>query len=176
MDQNNGLEAKVSERGTRNTLTMGLGEIPPLLIKFSLQGQTWLMGKTIRTMEDHMINAQISHSMEKMEIDPEKNLSTTPMGTGEKIEIFLVLNRLNKETSHIIISIANQELINLTTLLSADLITELRLVSHLTNTKSHKAIIRHHLMLFTSAQFTIPIMNNQIFAHYTTKISELEHR
>ena len=66
------------------------------------------------------------------------------MGTGETMESFLVLHRLKEETSHKITPIANQEVANLTTRFSADLITNLRLVLHLTNTNSHKAMIRHH--------------------------------
>ena len=54
--------------------------------------------------------------------------------------------------------------------------TDLQLVFHLTNTSSHKAIIRHHLMSFASPPLTIPLMNYQIFARWTTKVSELEHR
>ena len=60
-----------------------------------------------------------------MEIDLEMDLSTTRMGTGETIEIFPVLHRLKRETSHKIIPIANQKVISLTTLLSAYLTIDL---------------------------------------------------
>ena len=70
MDQNNGLESKFSKKNEiRTTLTMDFGEKPLLLIRISLQDQTSHMGKTIRTKEHLMINAQISHSTEAMEID-----------------------------------------------------------------------------------------------------------
>ena len=39
-----------------------------------------------------MINAQISYSMEAMEIDLEMDLSTIIIGTGEIVETFLVLH------------------------------------------------------------------------------------
>ena len=39
MEQNDGLEAKISKEETRTILTMDL-EIPPLLIRVSLQDQT----------------------------------------------------------------------------------------------------------------------------------------
>ena len=158
MDRNNGLEAKISKEETRTTTTMDSGEIPPLPTRVSLQGPTSHMRTITRTTEDHMINAQISHSIEMTEIDLEMNLLTTRMGTGETMEIFLVLHRLKEETSHKITPTANQEVINLTTLLSADLTTDLRLVLHLTNTSSQKARIRHHLMSFASPPLTIPLM------------------
>ena len=86
------------------------------------------MGITIRAREDHLINAQIGHLIEAMEIDPERYLSTIRMGTGETIEVFPVLHRLKGETSHKIFLIANQDVISLTTLLSADQTINLRLV------------------------------------------------
>ena len=64
MDQNNGLEAKISKEETRTTLTRHLGS--PILIRISLPDQTSHMGTTIRIKEDHIINAQISHSIEAM--------------------------------------------------------------------------------------------------------------
>ena len=100
MNQNNGLEAKVSKGGTRITLTMSSGEVPPLPIRVSLEGQTSHMETTTRIVEDHMVKAQISHSIEAMEIDLEMDLSTIIMGTGEIVETFLVLHRLKGETFH----------------------------------------------------------------------------
>ena len=73
----------------------------------SLQDQTAHMGITIRKMENHMSNAQISHSIEAIETDLKMNLSTIRMETGEAMENFLVLHRLQGETSHIIIHMAN---------------------------------------------------------------------
>ena len=88
MDKNKGLEAKSSKEETRTTITMDLGEIPPLPTRDPPQGQISHTGKTIRTTEDHMINAQISLSKETMEIDLEMDLSTTRMGTGDTMEFF----------------------------------------------------------------------------------------
>ena len=51
---------------------------------------------------------------------------------------FLVLHGIKEETSDTITTIANQEVINLTTSRSADLTTDPRMVLHLTNTSSHK--------------------------------------
>ena len=164
MDQNNGLEAKNSKEETRTTITMDLGEIPPLPIKVSLQGQSLHMGTTVRTTEDHTINAQISSSIEKIKIDLEMDLSTTRMGTGETMEIFPVLHRLKGETSHKILRIANQEVISRTTLLSADLTIDLRLVLRPMNKTFCKTIVKHHLMLFASPQPTILLTNCRIFA------------
>ena len=154
----------ISKEETRSTITMDLGEIPPLLTRVSLQGQTLQMGTTVRTTEDHMINAQISRSIETIEIDLERDLSTTRMGTGETMEIFPVLHRLKGETSHKIFPIANQEVIKPTTLLSADLTNDLRLVLRPMNKSFRKTIIRHHLKRFTSTQSTIPLTNCRIFA------------
>ena len=98
------------------------------------------------------------------EIDLEMDLSTTRTGTGETMETFLVLRRLKKETSRKKTPIANQQVINLTTLISTYLTTDLRLVFQLTNTSSHRAIIRHHLMSFASPPLTITLMNYQISA------------
>ena len=164
MDQNKGLEAYICEEQIGNIIMMDPQEIFPHLLETSLQGPTSNMRTVTRTTEDHMINASISHSTEMKEIALEMDLLTIRMGSGETMEIFLVLHRLKEETSHKIIPIANQEVINLSTLLSADLKTDLRLVLHITNTNSHKAIIRHHLMSFASPPLTIPLMNYQIFA------------
>ena len=94
MDQNNGIEARISKEETRTILTMDLEEIPPTLIRISPQDQTSHMGITVQTMEDHMISAQINHSIETMETDLETDLSTIRMGTGETMEIFLIPHRL----------------------------------------------------------------------------------
>ena len=40
------------------------------------------MGIIAQTMEDHLINAQIGHLIETMEIDLESDLSTTRMRIG----------------------------------------------------------------------------------------------
>ena len=164
MDQNNGLKAKISKEKTRTLLSIDLGEVPLMPTRISLQDPTLHIGTTIQIMEDHMTNAQISHSKEAMETHLEKNLSTIRMKTGETVETFLVLHRLEGGTSHKIIPIANPEVIYLTTLLSADLTTDLRLILHLTNTSSHKAIIRYHLMSFVSPPLTIPSMDYRTFA------------
>ena len=57
MDQNNGLEARISKEETRTILTMGLKEIPPTLIRTFPPDQTSQMGITVRIRDDHMINA-----------------------------------------------------------------------------------------------------------------------
>ena len=93
MDQNNGLEAKTSKEETRALLTIELGEVPLIPTRISLQDATLSIGVTILKTEDHMTNAQISHSIEAMDIDLEMNLSTIRMGTGETMETFLVLHR-----------------------------------------------------------------------------------
>ena len=160
MDQKNGLPAKISKEEIRISVMMDFPEILPYLIRIFHQGQTSHVGKTFRGLGDHMINAKTSHSIEAMEMQ----LSTIRMKTGETVETFLVLHRLQGDTSPKIFHTTNQELINLTTLPSTDLTTNLRLVLHLTNKRSHKAVIRHHLMWFASPQPTIPLMNHQIFA------------
>ena len=58
--------------------------------------KTSRMGIPIRTMENHMINDKISHSVEAMKIDPKKDLSTIRMGTGETMGTSFALNRLKK--------------------------------------------------------------------------------
>ena len=131
VDQNNGLGAKTFQGEIRILLTIDLREHLLLPTGISLQDQTLPMGIIIRIVEDRIINAKISRLTETMEIDLETDLSTTRMGTGETMEIFLVLRRLKEEISHKITSIANQELTNLTTLRSADLTIELRLVCSL---------------------------------------------
>ena len=164
MDWSNVLEAKISREEIRITVMMDLQETFLHLIEIFLQGPTSYVRTIIRTTEYHMINAQTSHSIEITEIDLELNLSTTRMGTGETMEIFLVLHRLKEETSHKITLIANQEVINLTTLRSADLTIDLRPVSRPMNKNFRKTIIRHHLMWFASPQLLIPLKNYRIFA------------
>ena len=146
MDQNNGLEAKISKEETRTLPTVDLGEVPLMPTRISLQDSTLHIGITVRMMEDHMTNAQISHSIETMETDLEMNLSTIRTETGGTRETFLVLHRLQGETSHKIIPIANQEVINLTTLRSADLTIDLRLALRPMNRNFRRTIIRHRLM------------------------------
>ena len=89
MDQNNGLDARISREEIRFTIMMGLQETFLHLIEFSLQGPTSHIRTISRTREDHMINAQTSHLMEKMQIDLEMTLATTRMRTGETMEFFL---------------------------------------------------------------------------------------
>ena len=163
MDQNSGLDAKISKEETRTTKTMDLREMPPLPNRVSLQDQALHMGTTFRTTEDQMINAQISHSKKTMKIDLERDFSTTRMGTGETMEVFSVLHRLKGETSHKINPFANQEVISLTTLLSANLTIDLRLVLRPLNKSFRKTIIRLHLMWFASQQPTIPLRNCRMF-------------
>ena len=88
MDQNNGLEAKVSKEETRTLPTTDLGEVPLMPTIISLQDPTLHIGATIRMIEDHMTHAQMSHSIQAMETDLEMNLSTIRMGTGGTLEIF----------------------------------------------------------------------------------------
>ena len=161
MDQTKGLETRISKEETRTKLTMGLGEIPPILIRISLQDQTSRMGITIRIIKEHMINAQINHSKETMEIDLEIDLSTIRMETGEKMENIIVLHRPKGEISRKIIHTANQQVINQTILLSADLTTDLQPGSHSANKNSHKTITKRHLMWFVSLRSTIPLTNYQ---------------
>ena len=59
----------------------------PQLIKIFLPNRTPHTLATIRTMEDHMIDSQINHPIETMEIDLEMDLSTIRTGTGETMEI-----------------------------------------------------------------------------------------
>ena len=156
MDQNNGLEAKISTEETRTLPTIDSGEVPLMSTRVSLQDRTLHIGTTTRVIEDHMTNARISHSIEAMETDPEMNLSTIKMGTGRTMETFLVLHRLQGETSHKIIPIANHEVTNLTILRSADLTIDLRLTLRPMNRIFRRTIIRHHLMWFVSLQPMTP--------------------
>ena len=144
-DPNNGLEAKISKEKTRTTLTMDLQEILSQLIRNSLPVQTSQVRTIFRIMEDHMINAQISHSIEMIEMDLEMDLSTIRMETSATMEFFLILQRLKGETSLKIDHTANHEVINLTFWLSADLIFDLLLVLHLTDKNFHKTMSRRHL-------------------------------
>ena len=164
MDQKIGLEAMISQEETRTTLTKDLREILGFFHRNFSPRPNFAYANNIRTMEDHMINAKISHSIETMEVDLEMHFSTIRMESGETMGTFLVLHRIQGETSYKIIHTANQELVNLTTLPSANLTTNQRLILHLTNKSSHKAIIRHHLMWFAPSQLTIPLMKYQISA------------
>ena len=62
------------------------------LIEISRQGPASYMKTITRTIEDHMTNAQISHSIESMQTDLEMNLSTIRMETGGTMGTFLVLH------------------------------------------------------------------------------------
>ena len=164
MDRNNGLVVKIFRGGTRNTLTTDVRGIIHQLIGISLLDQTSLMRTTIRIMGTHIVNTQSNHSIETMDIGLEMDISRTRMETVETLETFLVLHLLKGEISHRTLHIANQEVINLTILLSADLIIDRLVVSHLTNKNSHKTITRHQSMWFASLQRTIALTNYQTFA------------
>ena len=156
MDQNNGLEAKISKEETRTLTMIDSGEVPLIATKNSLQNTTLHIGTTVRMIEDHLTNAQISHLIETMETDTDMNLSTTRMGTGGTMETFLVLHQIQEETSHKTIPIAHQEMNNLTTLRSAGLTVNLQQTLHPMNRNVRRTIIRRHLMWFVSPQPTIP--------------------
>ena len=152
MDRNNGLEAKIFKDETRTLTMIDSGEIPLMSTKISLQDPTLHTEPTVRTIDNHLINAQISHLIETMETDPDMNLSTTRMGTGGTMGTFLVLHQIQEETSHKTIPIANQEMNNLTISHSADLTIDLQQTLHPMNRNFHRTIIRHHLMWFVSPQ------------------------
>ena len=157
IDQNNGLEARISREENRTILSVGLAEIPPLFIKVFLQDQISHMGITIRTMEDHMINAQINHPRETIEMDLGMEFSTFRMETGEILETFLVIHQLKRETFHRIVQTASQEVISLKILLSADLTINLRLVLHPKNKNFNKTIFRRLLTRLAQPQLTIQL-------------------
>ena len=90
-----------------------------------------------------------------MEIDRQMDLSTVRKEIGEPMETFLILHRLKGETSYKTFHTANQEAINLTILLSADMRIDLRLVLQPMNKNFHKTITRCHLTCFASPQPTI---------------------
>ena len=50
MDRNNGRGVRISKEETTNILTMGLGEIPSIITRISLQDQTSHMGIIAQTM------------------------------------------------------------------------------------------------------------------------------
>ena len=100
MDQNNGLEAKISKEETRTLLRIDLGEVPLLCTRISPQDPTLHIVTTIRILEYQIFNAQISHSIEAMQTDLEMNPLTIRMEAGERMETFLVFRRLQGETSH----------------------------------------------------------------------------
>ena len=159
MDQNDGPEARISKEKIGITLMMDLREISAQLIGISLQDETLHMGITIRTMENHVINAQISHSLEVMENELELNRSIIEIETGETMETFIVLDRLKGETFHKIVHTANQEVISLIFLLSVDPTIDLRLVLRFTNKNSNKIIAARHLRRFGSPQPAMPLLN-----------------
>ena len=99
MAENNGPEAKIFKDETRTLAMIDSGEVHLITTKISLQDPTLHIETTVRTIDDHLINAQISHLIETMETDPDMNLSTTRMGTGGTMETFLVLHQIQEETS-----------------------------------------------------------------------------
>ena len=155
MDQNNGLETKTSKEKTRTLPMIDSGEVPLMAAKTSLQDPTLQTGTTVLTIEDHLTNAQINHLIEMMETGPYTNLSTTRMGTGEIMEIFLALHQIQEETFRKT-TIANREMINLTTPRSVDLITDRRQILRPMNRNFRRTVIRHHLMWLVSPQPLMP--------------------
>ena len=156
MDQNNGLEAKIFKDETRTLAMIDSGEVLLIATKIFLQDPTLHIETTVRTIDDHLINAQISHLIETMETDPDMILSTTRMGTGGTMGTFLVLHLTQEETSHRTIPIARQEMNNVTTSHSADLTIDLQQTLHPMNRNFRRTIIRLHLMWFASPQPMMP--------------------
>ena len=156
MDQNNGPEAKIFKDEIRTLAMIDSGEVRLIATKISLQDPTLHIETTIRTIDDHLINDQISHLIETMETDPDMNFPTTRMGTGGTMGTFLVLHQIQEETSHKTIPIANQETNNLTISHSADLTLDLQQTLHPMNRNFRKTIIRHLLMWFVLLQPRIP--------------------
>ena len=146
MDQNNGPEAKIFKDDTRTLTMIDSGAVHLIATKIFLRDPTLHIEPTVRTIDDHLINAQISHLIETMETDPDMNLSTTRMGT------FLVLRQIQEETSHKTIPIAHQEMNTLITSHSADLTIDLPQTLHPMNRNFRRTIIRHHLMWFVLLQ------------------------
>ena len=54
------------QRETTTIITMGLGEIPPIITRISLQDQSSHVGIIAQTMEDPLINAKTNHLKETM--------------------------------------------------------------------------------------------------------------
>ena len=156
MGQNNGLEAKIFKDETRILAMIDSGEVPLIATKISFQHPALHIETTVRTIDDHLINVQISHLIETMETDPDMNLSTTRMGTGGTMGTFFVLHQIQEETSHKTIPIAHQEMNNLTTSHSADLTIDLQQTLHLMNRNFRRTIVRHHRMWFVLLQLMIP--------------------
>ena len=156
MDQNNGLEAKISKEETRTLSMRDSGEVPLIASNISLQDPTLHIGTTVRMIDDHLTKAQVSHLIETMETDPDMNLSTTRMGTGGTMETFLALHQIQEETSHKTIPIVHQEINNLTTLRSAGLTIDLQQTLQPIDRNFRRTMIRHHLMWFVSPQPMIP--------------------
>ena len=156
MDQNNGPEAKIFKDETRTLAMIDLGEVPLIATKISLQDPALHIGTTVRTIDDHLINVQISHLKETMEADPDMNLSTTRMGTGGTMGTSIVLHQIQEETSHKTIPIAHQEMNNLTTSHSADLTINLQQTLHPMNRNFRRIIVRHHRKWFVLLQPMIP--------------------
>ena len=125
MDQNNGPEARISKDETRTLAMKDSGEVHLIATKISLRDPALHIETAVRTIDDHLINVQISHLLETMETDPDMNLSTTKMGTGGTMGTFLVLHQIQEETSHKTIPIAYQEMNSLIALRSADLTIDL---------------------------------------------------
>ena len=156
MDQNNGLEAKVFKDETRTLAMIYSGEVPLMATKISLQDPTLHIETIVRTIDDHLINVQISHLIETMETDPDMNLLKTRMGTGGTMGTFLLLHQIQEETSHKTIPITHQEMNSLTALPSADLTIDLQQALHPMNRNFRRTIIRLHLMWFASPHPMIP--------------------
>ena len=126
MDQDNGPEAKISKDETRTLAMVDSGEVHLIATKISLRDPALHIETTVRTIDDHLINVQISHLIETMETNPDMNLSTTRMGTGGTMGTFLVLHQIQEETSRKTIPTAHQEMNNLTTSHSVDLTVDLQ--------------------------------------------------
>ena len=169
MDQNIGLEAKISREDTRTILPIDLGEIPALLIRTFPRGQSSHMGVTIRLLEDHMINAQISHSIEAMVIDLEMDLPTIRMEPGKTMGTSLVLHWLKVDFSQ---NSSNRQPKRVLRRSDNRSTTAL----HPTNQKFHKTTFRRHLMWFALPQAMIQWTIYLTSVRGTTKVSELDHR
>ena len=95
----------------------------------------FLQGLAAEWYDNNLTNAQINHLIETMDLGSQMGLSTISTEIVETLKISHVLRVFKLEISRRVFKSAQQEVINLTILPSADLLNDRRVVSHLSKKK-----------------------------------------
>ena len=133
------------------------------IIKTLLTDLVPIMGRTTRTVDDHLTDDQTNSPTETREIDRIMGISIVKVELGETMEIFLARHLDKGGTSLKVFRCVDPNLFNRGIRHLEDQIVTQPLVPPLTNKNIRKAIIKHQRMWFASPPLMIALTNYQNF-------------